>query len=514
MCSWPASGKRAGVRDNPVARGVVLVLLTVVAYWPALSGEFLWDDRLYVTDNPLIKAGDGLRRFWLTTEFTDYYALSNTSFWLEWRLWGANPVGYHATNLLLHALNALLLWRVLGRLGVPGAWLAGLMFALHPVNVMSVAWISERKNLLSLLFVALAVLAYLRWNEERAPRWYAVALGCFALALLSKTSVVMVPVVLALLVWWRRGNLTWRDVGALAPFCALSLVMGLVTMWFESQHGIRDAVVRPEGWAARLAGTGWAVWFYVSKVLLPVNLMAIYPRWQISAGSLVAWVPLLALVTLVVALRNRRGLLVALGGFVGLLVPVLGFFDIGFMAYSFVADHWVYPAVIAVIAVGCAMLQRWAWLAVLVVGALGVGTWRQAHVWRDDETLWCDTLAKNPAAWMAHNNLGNALLARGEVDAAVRAYDETLRLQPDYANAHYNLGIVLYQHGRFAEAEERFRETARLKSRSAEAHNNLGAALVQLGRTNDAIAEFKLAAQLAPRWAEPRANLQRVGSAE
>jgi hypothetical protein len=542
----------------------LLVVLTFIAYAPDLRSGFVWDDAEYIRDNPLIKASDGLRRFWCTTEFPDYYALSNSSFWLEWRLWGNKPAGYHASNILLHAINALLIWRLLQRLQIPAAWMAALVFALHPVNVMSVAWISERKNMLSLLFTLLAALAFLRWDDIGKRGWYALAIGAFALALLSKTAVVMFPAVLLLFVWWRRGHArTANDTGSdcsrsacppeagkscghvvgtnesskpkltlrlqvlleLIPFFALSLVMGLVTIWFERQHGIINEVVRAEGLLVRSLGAARAVWFYIGKTLWPVNLAVIYPRWQIGAASILAWVPLLALVAVgVVSWKFRatwgRGVLFALGCFMAMLFPVLGFFNVAFMAYSFVADHWLYFSLTPMIALICSAATRQAerWniqsslriAAPVVIVVLVLWTWQRTGIWRNEETLWRDTLAKNPAAWMAHNNLANALLAQGHTEAAAAEYRETIRLKPDYGNAHYNFGILSFQRRDFDEAVNQFREAARLKPQSAEAHNNLGAALVNVGRTNDAVTEFEIAVRLAPKWDEPRANLSRL----
>ena len=511
--------------SSPVTYIILVVASTIIAYGPAIRGEFVWDDALYLRDNPFIKATDGLQRFWLTTEFTDYYALSNTSFWLEWRLWGEHPTGYHITNILLHALNALLLWRLLQQLKVRGAKWAGLAFALHPVNVMSVAWISERKNVLSVLFALLTVLAYLRWQDLNLRRWYWGAVGCFMLALLSKTAVVMLPVVLLLIVGWRRGTIKRADWLSGVPFFVLSLGMGLVTMWFEQHHGIRAEIVQTGSFLARLAGAGCVVWFYLGKALWPIGLNVIYPRCDFAVGTAAAFLPLAALVGGVVILARlrtagSRAALLALGGYVALLVPVLGFFDIGFFGYSNVADHWQYLSLLCVVAfVGGAVAHvaavwRWRWLPLvggLALLGLGWGTWQRAHVWQGELALWGDTVQKNPDAWMAHNNLGNVLLQAGRLGAASAQYQATLRLRPDYANAHYNLGIAAYQSGRPADAAIQFREVIRLKPQAADAHNNLGAVLVNLGSTNEAIVEFQTAARLAPRWLEPRANLSRIG---
>jgi Tfp pilus assembly protein PilF len=372
---------------------------------------------------------------------------------------------------------------------------------------------------LALLFALLATGAFLRWGETRERRWCLVAVVAFALALLSKTAVVMLPVVLLLIVWWRRGRMDRRTLIGTIPLFALSLVMGLVTIWFDRHHSIAGEVIRRDSVPARLAGAGWAVWFYVGKLLWPANLCVIYPRWRVDAGSVVAWIPVIALVVVCVAPRKHRGAFVGVACYVAWLFPVLGFFDVSFLAHSYVADHWQYVAMIPVVALACAAgavaAQRWPgrwWpmIAAAMIAALGVATWRRTRIWRHDESLWRHTVAKNPSAWMAHNNLANALLARGRVDEAIAHYGETIRLKPEYGNAHYNLGIANFQKGDFKGAVAQFREAVRLKPKLAEAHNNLGAALAKAGQTNNAIAEFETAARLAPKWEEPRANLARL----
>ena len=204
-------------------RGVFLVVIAFLVYMLAVCGGFIWDDVALITENRVIKADDGLYRLWFTTQADDYYPLTGSLWWLEWRLWGNSATGYHVVNVLLHAANAVLVWLILARLKVPGAWLAGCVFAFHPVNAATAAWITEQKNTLSMLFFALAVLSYLQFYQDGRWGWYACSLGAFLLAELSKAAVVMLPVVLLGCVWWRRRRIALKDVLWSVPFFALSL---------------------------------------------------------------------------------------------------------------------------------------------------------------------------------------------------------------------------------------------------------------------------------------------------
>jgi len=502
------------------------VAITFVVYAPAVRDGFVFDDRALITDNPMIHARDGLYRFWFTSESPDYRPVIWSLWWLEWRAWGANPVGYHVVNVLLHAVNAVLVWVVLRRLKIPGAWLAALVFAVHPVNVATVAWISEQKNTLSMLFYALSILFYLRFDDDGRWRWYGWSVAAFLLALLSKTAIVMLPVVLLGCVWWRRGRIPKRDWLCSVPYLAASLALAVVTI-VQHQRALGDVVVRTGGFASRLAAAGWIPWFYLSKALLPVGLTVVYPKWEIDVSRWTSYVPGVMLIGGLAVFWWRRKSwgrpwLFGLGYFVVMLFPVLGFFDQGFYYYSLVADHWQYYSIVGVIALvvgaGKRMSDRFGErgrtvgvvAGVALSLALGAAAWRRGSVYTNEETLWRDNVNKNPGAWMAHNNLANVLLAHGQAAEAIAHYQETIRLRPDYGNAHYNLGIASFQRGDYNTAVVQFREAVRLKPRSAEAYNNLGAALAKAGQTNDAIAQLKIAARLAPHWDEPRANLARL----
>ena len=509
----------------------MLILAAMLVYIPAMRAGYIWDDVNYIRRDPylptarIIQADDGLRRIWLTAETADYFPLTHTVFWIQWRCWGTDAAGYHVVNVLLHAAAAVLLWGVLKELKLPGAWLAGLIFAVHPVCVASVGWISELKNTLSMVFYLAAILGYLRFDRGCGRKWYALSLVWFAAALLSKTSVVMLPVVLLALAWWRRAGVSVKDLRRIAPLLGMSLVMGLVTIWFQQRHAIGiGQVVRTEGLLDRLAAAGWVVWFYLYKAVLPVKLSMVYPRWSVDAGAAGSWVPLIALLAAFGVLWRfgrtwARAPLFALGYFVVTLFPVLGFFDMSFMRYSFVADHFQYVSILAVIALAAGgawricrhrrPAVRWASRAAVavVVAVLGVGAWRQAGVYQNRRTLWEDTLAKNRDAWVAHYNLGLVHADAGETAQAANSYLAAIALKPDYGEAHNNLGAVYMTTGDLGSAARHYRTAARLMPDHPNPHFNLGNIFAKAGHPNDAVAHYLAAIDADPNHIDAHFNL-------
>ena len=506
--------------------GLLLVLATLLAYQPAWHGKPVWDDDEHLT-KPELRSLDGLVSIWTHLGTTQqYYPLAFSAFWVQHKLWGDSTLGYHLVNILLHCLSALLFLNLLRQLEVPGAWLAAAIFALHPVQVESVAWLTELKNTLSGVFYLGSALAYLEFDRTRRKRLYALALGLFALGLMTKTAIATLPAGMLVVFWWQRGRLLWkREVLPLWPFFLAGLAAGLVTVWaerklFGAEGGEFQLSLLERGLVA-----GHAIWFHLGKLFWPANLIFMYPRWKISAA--VWWQYLypaaagLLLAGLWALRRRNRGPLAGLLLFVGALFPALGFFNAYSFRYSFVNDHHQYLAslgLIALISAGAASWSgRWPFarrltgglLCLALLAALATLTWRQSRMYADLETLWVTTLARNPECYMAHNNLGNLLAQQGKYAAAARQFEAALRLNrnPEFYMAHNNLGNVLARQGKHEAAVRQFEAALRLKPDHANAHNNLAISYRKLGRISDAIAQYHEALQLQPDSLEALNNL-------
>jgi protein O-mannosyl-transferase len=511
--------------DRDWFRGLLLVAAVVFAYQPVWNAGFIWDDDLYVTHNRLLTAPDGLKRIWFSLDSpSQYFPLTYTTFRLERALWGLNPAGYHWGNLLLHAANALLVWRLVRRLQVPGAWLAAAIFALHPVQVESVAWIAERKNVLSLCFSLLSLLAWVEFVEERpkpARSLYGLALIFYALALCSKATACTLPAALLLVLWLGRKPIDRFRLAQLVPFVALGAGMGLLAMWWERYHQGTEGSHFSLSLLDRLLIASRALWFYAGKLVWPMNLTFSYPRWTVNPGNPFAYSWLAAgasLAGLIYYARRfvGRGTAVALLFYAVTLSPLLGFIMLYTFTYTFVADHYQYVASIGPIALAGAGLAlaagRWGggkrFLKTVFVGALlltlGGLTWRQAGDYRDLETLWRRTLARNPGSYLAHESLGSMLSHQGKVDEALPHLRQALELHPDSAEAHYNLGVALEASGQTDEAMAQFQKTLELQPGHFLARNNLGLVFLKTGRLGEAIAQFQKALEIQPN--SPRAG--------
>ena len=501
--------------------GLGLLATTLLVYFPALRAGFIWNDSDYVTA-PALRSLDGLARIWFEVGATEqYYPVLHSAFWLEHKIWGDSPLGYHLTNTVLHALSACLLAAILRRLAIPGAWLAAFIFALHPVYVESVAWISEQKNTLSLVFYLLAALAYLRFDTTRRRTDYLAATACFVIGLFGKSTTATLAPALLVVLWWRRGTLDGRrDVWPLLPWFALGVVFGLFSAWVEKKYiGAEGAEFALTGLQRTLLA-GRIAWFYLGKLIWPADLIFIYPRWEVDPAQAWQWVfPFAVLATLAAlwAMRARtRAPLAAALFFGGSLFPVLGFFNVYAFIFSFVADHWQYLPSLGIVVLGSAGLVRALsgttaavrlGLPVAMLFGLGALSFQQSKTYRDLRTFYTATVTRNPQAWMAHNNLGNLLREHGELEAARTHLEAALRVRPDLRKTCNNLGNVLRDLRRPREAVEHYRRALAIDANYVEAHNNLGSLLRQEGAKDEALQHLLRAKQLDPESADVRNNL-------
>lgn len=508
-----------------------LVLAVLLVYLPALRAGFIWDDDMHLTANPRLQSWSGLVEIW-TSRWALYYPLTSTTFWVLYRLVGLTAWAYHLVNIVLHAVAALLLWRVLDGFRLRGAWLGAVLFALHPVQVETVAWISELKNTQSLVFLLLSVLALQRsgllpdnqWRDGRAYGW---SLALYFCALMSKSAVATFPAVLVVLLWWKkslRNGAGWRW---LVPYFLPSLLFAGWTIW-EQRYNSGAAGFE---WGAdvldRLVTAARLVVFYFNTLLWPDTLMFVYPSLQLSAADLRSWMPLLALVIvllgLLINLRDwGRPLLAAALCYGLLLFPVLGFFNIYYMRYSGAADHFQYLASIPLLALAGFSLQTAVRqvrqhapgydLAVrfgigLVVALLGLLSMRHVPVFGSNEALWKDSVRKNPGAWMAQNNLGLLYLDRGELEPAARHFRAALAANPNHYEALSNLGTILFRLGELSGAQASFERALALQPRLLVAQLNLGSVFEKRGEYAEAERCYRAALDQSPGMRDAHARL-------
>jgi protein O-mannosyl-transferase len=517
------TGNEKNNRQQVWLFGLFLIIATAVAYFPAWNGKPIWDDNAHITQ-PELRSWSGLAQIWTQLGATQqYYPLVHSAFWIEHKLWGDTVLGYHLVNILFHALGAVVLLQILLRLKIPGAWLAAGLFALHPVQVESVAWISELKNTLSGLFLFCSILVYLRFDQTRKRYPYFGALVLFLFGLLCKTAIAPLPAVILVILWWKRGRVSVRqDVLPLLPFFALGIIAGLFTALLERVFigafgtGFQLSILQ------RCLIAGRDFWFYLFKLVWPAKLTFIYPRWQISAAEFWQYLfPIGLILLLGIAWRfkdKHRGPLAAALVFLGLLFPALGFINVFPFLYSFVADHFQYLACAAPLTLFAAGLTLGLdgvapgknFLRPTISGALllilGCLTWRQCGSYRDIETLWRTTIARNPECWMAYSNLGSFLSSRGDVDEAIQDFRRAIELNPDASKDHNNLGKALLQKGRMAEAIEEFQTALRISPDDSDAENNIGAFYLQKGDPDEALVHLSQAVKNRPTNAEAYIN--------
>jgi tetratricopeptide (TPR) repeat protein len=519
-------------RTRTILAAAALAALVLAAYYPALSGGYVWDDDDLLTNNLNVRTLDGLVRTWADPEANeDYYPLVYTSWWIEYHLWGLAPFGFHLDNILLHAASAILLWLILRRLAVPGAWVVAAFFALHPVQVESVAWVAERKSVLGGLFCLLAVGSFLRYalagedvSRPRRRLYYALSLVFYVCGCLARPVTMAVAAVLPLVVWWKRRRLTAQDVLRVVPYLLVAAPMAALTIWVQYHHVGATGDTYDYSDLDRVLIAGRALWFYAGKLAWPQDLTFAYAKWAIDSS---AWWPYLypagaVAVVAALALFGRRighGPLVAVLVFIVMLSPALGFINVYWHRYYFVADHMQYLPCIALIALGVAAAARGArrlgtWArpvaggaAALLLGVCAFLTWQQCGIYKDAQTIWEDTLRKDPESWMAHNSLGTILFGQGHIEDAIWHYRETLRYHPNDPDGHHNLALALIGQGKTEEAIDHYREVLRFRPRSTEDLNSLGVALAKQGHRDEAVTWYLRAIQVKPDFVEARTNL-------
>jgi protein O-mannosyl-transferase len=503
-------------------KALVIFGLTLLAYAYAAQCGYIWDDDMYVYQNPTLFSLQGLKDIWFTPGATpQYYPLVFTGFWVQNALFGLGPFSYHLINILLHAINAILIWRLLKRLDVPGAWLIGLIFAVHPVNVESVAWITERKNVLSMCFYLLTAHALFSWSPpaedkplaQRNHKFYIAAVVLFLCALLSKTTACTLPAAWLVVVWWKQGKLTKRDWFSAAPLFVLGLGFGLWTAHLEKTHVGAQGGEWAFNFLERIQIAGNAICFYAGKLLFPSPIIFIYPRWDISMHRpelYLAPVFVLAVTAALWAMRTKlgRGPLAGWLFFIGTLFPALGFFNVYPFRYSFVADHFQYLATFGFIALavaaGAALVARIPGdtkklqLAVsgAIVAALIALTSIQTFAYTNVQTLWETTLAKNPGAWIASNNLGMIMRDQHDSARAQVLFEQTVALNPAMLEGRMNLAEALIDQGKFSQALVQIQKAQELEPRHPEPVMAEGRVLKLMGQEEAGQARLLAAARM------------------
>ncbi len=510
---------------SPLLRGMLLVLLIIIVYIPAMQNGFIWDDDDNLTENIAVRSFEGLAAVWSGPVNTQqFYPLVHTSFLLEYQLWGYNPLGYHIDNILLHALGVLFLYLSLLRLSVAGAFVAALLFAIHPVTVESVAWITERKNTLSGLFFFASLYTFIRarlCNREEQKQnnaFYYLSLFFFFLALSAKTVTCVLPILLFLLLWWKKENLSlWQKIRPLLPFFALAVSAALVTIHFETGNAGAEAragevwqLTLPE----RFINAGYVAWFYLFKLACPLDLSFIYPQWSIDAKSLLSYfAPLsfgaLLLASLFFQKRVGKAPAVALFWYSFCVGPSMGVLNFYFMRYSFVQDHFAYLGSVAPIVFTVAFMTQTLknlhtpqWILPLSAGLLLTAalviTVPHQKIYASAETLWSDTIRKNPNAWMAQFNLGMIRYQQKKTKEALMHLFEAMRLLPHDARITYNIATIFLEMGKPQKAEKYFLLTLKNKGENTDTLLGLGAALAKQNKMAGAVNAFKRVLQADP----------------
>jgi len=511
----------------------IIAILAGIFYAPSLRNDFIWDDDEYVYNNAAVQSSEGLKDIWFSYKMPQYYPMVFTTFWVEHKLWGLDPYGYHAVNLALHIVNAALIYVILLHLYPPFAFAVGLLFALHPVHVETVAWITELKNILGCLFYLLAVLGYVKYLETRQRKHYHFSFVAFIAALLSKSITVTFVVVPLFLKWWRREKFCRSDIVALLPFALVGLASGINTVFLEIYRVGAQGGAWEASFAEHFVLAGQIILFYLYKIAFPGELIFFYPRWQLDAGQLWQWLPLVAVIGIGISLyfaKNRygRGAFANYLYFVCALFPALGIFSVYPMIFSYVADHFQYiaslHAIVLLVGLMAFLFDRFArrcnWQlgaggkAVVLYASLGVVSlffgWKimeHGKAFANLETLWTDVVTKNDRSWAAHNNLGMVYQKQGKIEKASDEFKKAIEINPEYLLAHQNLGLYYYYSDQGSSAIQEFKKTIDIDPDHADAYNNLGLVYLNLDQIDKAQDYFLTAIAKKPKMIQAHYNL-------
>lgn len=508
---------------------VIFIIVVFFIYWPSMNGSFIWDDDAYITANPLITAKDGFSRIWYSFDHpSQYFPMVYTVFKVEYNLWGFKSIGFHLVNVIIHIINTFLVWYVLSKLKIPGSWLAAIIFAIHPINVESVAWITELKNTMMMFFYLLSFMTWFKvidGEKNGLKMWgfYLLSFFLFICSLFSKTTACTLPVIMGIVLWTKNIPVFRKQWLTIIPYIIFGIMMGAVTIWWEQVRGA-SANVLTLNYVERFLVAGKALCFYIEKMFVPFNFMFSYPLWKIS------WLKPLHYVWIILFsgflfsiwfLRNKigKGPCAALLFYAVTLLPVLGFISIYTFYYSYVADHYVYVACIGPFALFSSLVvKKWhqsnlqikriiTFFVICIIILLSIQTWRQSHIYKNYDTLWADTLKKNPRSLLANANMGTLYQERGDIEQALKYYFKALEIYPDDYVMYYNVGSIFKVQGKLDEAVKCFERAIQILPTYATAHNNLANTLKLQGKTDEAIEHYKISIALQPKESKTYYNL-------
>ncbi|MBF0279318.1 MAG: tetratricopeptide repeat protein [SAR324 cluster bacterium] len=546
---------------------LALLVATFSVYYPASQASFIWDDEGYFINDPLMTTEGGFKKIWLSPEenngYWPYLPITRSSFWLERQIWGLSFAKAHLINIFLHFCVSMCLYLGLRRFSIRAAWLIGFLFAVHPIHVQSVAWITERKNVLSGLFFLLSLIGYLLFKDRKTFRWYVFSLGMFLCAVLSKTSAVILPAVAELACFWllprNRWSVRMRDWGLLLPFLVIALLVSLLRIKFELTYFGAGASQFDLDVLQRILIATHSPFFYLGKIIFPEPLIFFYPRWKLDPAQLSLWLPLLSLfgstgICLWKFHQWGRSILLGMLAYLIMLFPVMGFFNNAWHRFSFVADHWIYlPSIVVMTIVihgvsvfgsgktNQAFPSEKVFVPVMLVLFLILSglTWKQTKAYQNAETLNMDTVNKNPDAWGAYNGLGSIYLKKQDYERAIeffskaipgapllsgesspvlnrgRAYvqlkhfdqaladfDHVIRLQPDNYHAYNERALFYIKKKQYALAEQDFDKALQINQHWAPAYQNRGNLHLLLKRYFPAFKDLSRAIELKPEIGE------------